>query len=65
MMNYVDFLIKEFFDSIVGFLTHTSHNIHVLEIHMLNAIYHYDEVRGEINPLYFSWLCYTVIYVLV
>jgi hypothetical protein len=36
--------------------THTSHNIHVREILILNAIHHYDEVRGEINPLYFSLL---------
>jgi hypothetical protein len=50
-----------FLDDIVGCLTHThtSHNIHLREIPMLNAIYHYDEVRGEINPLYISWLFYT------
>jgi hypothetical protein len=36
-----------------------SHNIHVHEIPMLNEIYRYDEVRGEINPLYFSLLRYT------
>jgi len=32
--------------------THTSHIIYVSEIFMLNAIYHYYAVSGEINPLY-------------
>jgi hypothetical protein len=32
---------------------------------MLNAIYHYDEVRGEINHLYFSLLLYTFYFTLV
>jgi hypothetical protein len=31
---------------------HMSPIIHVSEILMLNAIYHYYEVSGEINPLY-------------
>jgi hypothetical protein len=34
--------------------THTSYNIHVRETLMLNAIFHYDEVIGEISSLYFS-----------
>jgi len=58
---------KNFLDDSIGCLTHTHththmcHIIHVREISMLNAIYHYDEVRGEINPLYFSLLLYTFI----
>jgi hypothetical protein len=35
--------------------THISH-INVSEMLMLNAIYHYYAVRGEINPLYFRQL---------
>jgi hypothetical protein len=31
---------------------HTSHIIHVSEMLMLNAIYHYNAVSGEINSLY-------------
>jgi len=62
--NYDYFLIKDFSWRHCWVLnTHTSHNIHVREIFMLNAIYHYDEVRGEINPLYFSWLFYTFNYI--
>jgi hypothetical protein len=67
-MNYAYFLIKQkkFLTTSLGvWYTHTSHNIHVREILMLNSIYHYDEVRGEIKPLYVSWLFYTFNYIFI
>jgi uncharacterized membrane protein YcaP (DUF421 family) len=42
--------------------TDTSHMIHVSEIPMLNAIYHYYEVSGEINSLH---LLHTILLLLL
>jgi len=49
-MSYAYLLNKRNFltTSLGAWQTHTSHIIHVSEILMLNAIYHYYEVSGEI-----------------
>jgi hypothetical protein len=48
------FLNKTIFftTSLSAWQTHMSHIIHVSEILMLNTIYHYYAVSGEINPVY-------------
>jgi hypothetical protein len=38
-----------------------SHIIHVHKIFMLNAIYHYYEVRGEVNLLYLFQLTFLLV----
>jgi hypothetical protein len=44
--------------------THTSHIIHVCEIIMLNVIYHYYEVSGEINTTVLFGMAISISYVM-
>jgi hypothetical protein len=60
------FLNKRIFlmTSLGALQTHTSHIIHVCEILMLNVIYHYYEVSGEINTTVLFGMAISISYVM-